>query len=104
MVQGVVETWQFTQSNKVDLSGVLFLHVHAPDNHNPSSKFMDDPRVPLTTPGQGLLIATDAKVSRVLLGRVMQRSSRGTSVVLHCLGNTNVTRGILNSRICRLRV
>ena len=84
--QGVIETWQFTQNNKVDLSGVLFLHMHAPDNHNPSSKSMDDPRVPLTTPGQGLLIATDAKVSRVLLGRVMQWGSRGASVVLHWFG------------------
>ena len=82
MIQRVIETWQFTRSNKVDLSRVLFLHVHAPDNHNPSSKFMDDPRVPLTTPGQGLLIATGAKVSRVLLERVMLWGSRGASVVL----------------------
>ena len=66
MVQGVVETWQFTRNNNKDSSRVLYLQMHTPGGHVPSPKFMDDPHVPRTTPGQGLLIANDAGVSRVL--------------------------------------
>ena len=102
MVQRVVETWQFTRNNKGESSRVLSLHMHAPGNHDPSSKFMDDPHVPRTTPGQSLLIADDAGVSRVLFWRAMHWGSRAAGVVLHCLGNTDVTKGSVNSKLCKL--
>ena len=72
--------------------------MQAPGGYIPSPKFMDDPLVPRTTPGQGLLIAIDAGVSRVPLRKAMHRSSRAASVVLHNSGNTNVIEGSENSK------